>query len=443
MEPCAAALAALLERQLPPRTTAVVVAVSGGTDSACLLAAAACLAGAGRTVRAVHVDHGLQPAAADFRRVCAELCARLGVPLSIVAVPVRAARGASLEAVAREARYAALGAQLAAGECLLTAHHAEDQAETVLLQALRGAGPAGLAGMPRVRPLGRGSHLRPLLERSRGDLARCAAALGLATIADPMNCDPRFDRVHLRLCVWPAIEDRWPGAAGALGRAARYAGEALEVLNAVADADLASLRDGEALSIARLRPLAHARRGNALRRWIGERALPPPSARLAEALRQCLEARADHLPVVAWGEHALRRYRGRIHLTAAAPPRIAGTLHWEPRAQPTLELGAGLGRLRWVERTGGFDAARLPPLLSVTARRGGESLKPAPRAATRSVQHLCQADGILPWMRGALPFVHADGRLIAVGDLWADARDRVPPAGTGAGIAWEGAPTLV
>ncbi|NNM62704.1 MAG: tRNA lysidine(34) synthetase TilS [Steroidobacteraceae bacterium] len=443
MHPGLHALAASLRAQLPPRASGMVVALSGGADSACLLAAAAAAAAGVMPLRAVHVDHGLQAAAADFRRLCTTLCAHLGVPLSILTVAVGAAPGASLEEAARDARYAALAAQLAPGECLLTAHHAEDQAETVLLQALRGCGPAGLAGMPRCRPLGRGEHLRPFLEVPRRELGRCVASLGLDTAVDPMNRDPRFDRAHLRLRVWPGISERWPGAAGALGRTARHAAEALELLNALADEDLAGLRDGAELSVARLRALAPARRRNALRRWIGERAVPPPAARLAEALRQCLDAREDHVPAIIWGEHALRRYRGRIYLTPAVPARFADPLSWNPHVEPTLELGHGLGRLRWVERAGGLAAALLPPTLTVRARCGGESLRLAPRAPTRTVQHLCQAEGVPPWMRAALPFVYAGPRLIAVADRWLEARVCGARTEPGAGIDWEDAPALL
>lgn len=442
--PPSARLAVLLERELPRTAAGLVVGLSGGKDSACLLALVAGLSAGRRAppVRAVHVDHGLQRAAAEFRRVCAALCARLGVPLAILAVPVELGRGVSVEAAARAARYAALRGALRPGECLLTAHQAEDQAETVLLQALRGAGPAGLAGMPRRRAFGAGVHLRPFLEVPRRELERCADALGLETIADPMNRDERFDRAYLRHRVWPALERRWPGAAGALGRVARHAADAQHLLGEIADADLVGLRDGDALSIPRLRALAPARRANVLRRWIAERTMPPSAARLAEALRQCLEARGDQRPAVLWGGQALRRYRDRIYLTPAHLPRLGAPLAWTPAVQPTLELGAGLGRLRWVERPGGLALDRLPPTLSVERRRGGERLKIGPRAATHTVQHLCQTDGVLPWMRDALPFVYAGGRLIAVGDRWSDALARAPRGAPGAALAWDDAPAI-
>ncbi|MGO9328192.1 MAG: tRNA lysidine(34) synthetase TilS [Steroidobacteraceae bacterium] len=472
----AAQLLAVLQAHVPTGANGFVVALSGGADSSALLAAlaqlrappvhggslagvplagvplagvplaGASLAGAsqGLPIRAVHVDHGLQAASVSFREACASLCRDLGVPLTIVAVPIEARAGVSVEAAARDARYAALAAQLRAGECLLTAHHLEDQAETLLLQALRGAGLKGLASMPLCRPFASGWHLRPLLSARRTDLRQFAAALGIAGMLDPMNADPRYDRVYLRRELWPLIENRWPGAGLALSRTASHVAEAQHLLDAIADADLALLRDGDALSVPRLRSLATARQVNALRRWIFEaRALPPPAARLLEALRQILDADADHLPAIAWDAQALRRYRDRIFLTAATPPRLALRHPWEILTQPRLDLDAGLGQLHCVERIGGLDRRRLPAALLVCGREGGEALKLGLSASTRSVQHLCQALGVLPWMRDSLPFVYAGDELIGIGDLWLDARWCVAGGERGLAFEWAGAPNLV
>src|SRR5271165_733492 len=178
----AAKLLAVLQAHVPIGARGFVAALSGGADSSGLLAALAELRGEPRCLplRAVHIDHGLQQAAASFRAVCESLCRRLEVPLSTIEVAVAAPAGVSIEAAARDARYAALGAQLRPGECLLTAHHSEDQAETLLLQALRGAGLKGLASMPICREFAAGWHLRPLLGVRRDDLRQFAAAKGIA-----------------------------------------------------------------------------------------------------------------------------------------------------------------------------------------------------------------------------------------------------------------------
>ncbi len=395
-------------------------------------------------LRAVHVDHGLQAAAADFRRACITLCERLAVPLQEIEVTVDS-RGVSIEASARDARYRALAAALRVGECLLTAHHARDQAETLLLQLLRGAGLKGLSAMPACRPLGLGWHLRPMLDVAHEDLRAFAAATGLGAVSvtDPMNVDVRFDRAYLRAQLWPAIERRWPGAATALARTAGHVAEAQWLLDEVAAAAVQRLRDGDALSVTGLRALPVPMQRNAVRHWIGAAGLAPPStARLQEALRQMVDARESLQPAIIWGEHALRRYRDRLFLTPAIVPRITPR-EWDVGSGASLCLDEGLGSLRWVSRRGGLDPARLPAMLSVRRRAGGESLKPRRGARTQSVQHLCQSLGLLPWMRDALPMIYAGDTLIAIGDLWHDARWCVSDAAPGVGCVWDGAPTLV
>jgi tRNA(Ile)-lysidine synthase len=441
-----AALRALLEAQVPAGATGLVVALSGGADSAGLLAAAVQADAVPRCLplRAVHIDHGLQAGAAEFSRACTDLCERLRVPLSVIRVRVDDGDGVSIEAAAREARYAALAAGLGADECLLTAHHCEDQAETLLLQALRGAGLRGLASMPARRRLGAGWHLRPLLGVSRRELLAFGASAGVAGVTDPMNEDLSYDRAYLRGRIWPLLEARWPGAGAALSRTARHAAEAQDLLDFAAAADLSRLRDGDALSVSRLRALELPRQVNALRCWIAAApASLPPAARLTEALRQILDSAGDHQPAVIWGDHALRRYRDRLFLTAANPPRLDAVHEWAPVPDRVLELGTGLGRLRWVAENGGLDVRRLPARLSVARRRGGEELKPAPAAATQTVQHLCQAQGVLPWLRDALPLIFAGDELIAVADLWSDARWRAGADERGLACVWDGAPNLV
>src|SRR5579863_9299509 len=382
----AACLGAVLDAQVPAGATGLVVALSGGADSASLLIAVSGLGSAfrGLPLRAVHIDHGLQPAALRFSQACAALCSELNIPLAVISVTVQTASGASVEAAARDARYAALQAELRPGECLLTAHHARDQAETLLLQALRGSGLKGLSAMPLCRPFGGGWHLRPVLEVPQDELLEFGARSSAPSIPDPMNEDLRFDRNYLRRQIWPRIEARWPGSAMALSRAARHAAEAQELLDGAAAALVSRLRDGEALSVPGLRALGHGERINALRFWLGDSGVEPPSmARLTEALRQILDAQDDHLPAIVWGERCLRRYRRRVFITDAQPPRLEGTRSWRVESGSRIDLGPNLGTLCWVEQSGGLDTARLPHSLIVRRRDGGESLRPSPKARTQ------------------------------------------------------------
>ena len=190
--------------------------------------------------------------------------------------------------------------------------------------------------------------------------------------------------------------------------------------------------------------LGSQERIHALRLWLRDAGVEPPSeARLTEALRQIFEAEADHLPAIEWGGCALRRYRKRVFLTQSHPPRLESTLRWSAAPGARLDLGPELGALRWVAQTGGIGAGRLPETLTVRRRAGGEALKPGFQAKTRSVQHLCQSQGVLPWLRDALPMVWAADSLIAVADLWLDARWCVAFGEPGLGVAWEGGPIIV
>jgi tRNA(Ile)-lysidine synthase len=215
-------------------------------------------------------------------------------------------------------------------------------------------------------------------------------------------------------------------------------------LDGIAEADLRRLRDGAALAVPGLRALPAARRINAVRYWLNEAGVELPStARLAEALRQVLDAEADHLPAIRWGDFALRRYRQRLFITEAEPPQLTDTRRWRTSLGSKLELGAGLGHLIWIAQSGGIDAARLPNSVVVRARSGGETIRPSHRARTQSLQHLFQSQGVLPWLRDALPLIFADEVLVAVADLWTHAGWHAAPGAPGFAIAWQKGPIII
>ena len=294
----------------------VCIALSGGVDSVALLQAMREVAARhpGLRLRVLHVDHGLQPASGEWAAFCRATCGRLSIPLDVLALRLAPRKGESVEAEARTARYAALAAALEPDECLLTAHHADDQLETVLLQLFRGAGVAGLAAMPSSAPLGPGRHLRPLLQVSREDLVEYAELHGLRWIDDPMNAEARFDRSYLRQAVLPAILARWPSAARTVGRSARHLATAQGLLESLAEIDASRyLDDAGTLAVAGLLQLPHDRRVNVLRWWIARQGLGLPStARLESIVRDVLPARPDARPVVEWPTGAVRRARGRL-----------------------------------------------------------------------------------------------------------------------------------
>ena len=419
------------------------VALSGGLDSTVLLVALAAEAPRlGFGLRAVHVDHGLHPDARSWSQRCLELAAGLGVPCDVVNVDARAAGGESPEAAAREARYAALAERLRPGEVLLTAHHGDDQLETVLLQWLRGGGLAAVAGMRPLSTFASGWLVRPLLEWTRADLREWAGRERLEWLDDPSNADPRFDRNYLRLEVLPALCARWPAAARTVGRVATQAAEALAVEAEVAAAGLARLAEGETLALAGLEPLTADRQRLLLRAWLRSRGLGPPSAATLESLRRdMLSAHGNRIPQTRWPGGIVRRYRGRLHAACA----VADADPWhggEWRAGEHFDLGP-LGCLQLQAATGhGLSRERLRGPLMVLPRPAGAVFRPAGSAHHRELRKWLQEQGVLPWMRASLPCVHADDEIVAIGDLAYGERLAAAPGEPSWRICWQRRPVV-
>lgn len=404
--------------RLPPARRRLA-ALSGGLDSVVLLHALAGLECAPPLI-AVHVHHGLSPRAEAWAAACEALCRRLGVTFHCLRVDAAPGRGESPEAAARHARYGALAAFMQPGDGLLTAHHRRDQAETLLLQLLRGSGPAGLAAMPLWQPLGPGWHGRPLLEVDRPQLEAYARAHGLDWVEDESNQDPALDRNRLRHEILPLLRARWPAVDATLARAAALQAEAQDLLAERAREDLETLRgeDPGTLSVAALARLRRPRQRNALRGWLEEKGLPLPGrARLESLLQQALGAAPDAAVRVAWPGAEVRRYRDALHAMAplaAPPPGLC--LPWDGRT-PLAVPGTGVTLTRdGVMRCHGLDPAALPAPVTVGLRRGGERLRLGGR--TRVLKKLLQARGIPPWERERIPLIHAGDRLAVVWGLW-------------------------
>lgn len=396
-----------------------LVAYSGGLDSSVLLCAMARLrARLAQPLRAVHIHHGLLPHADAWTRHCQAVCERLAVPLEVVRLELEVPPGESLEAVARAARYRAIAGLLRPGEMLLTAQHRDDQAETFLLQALRGAGIDGLAGMPRCRPWHAGWQARPLLDFPRVALRAWAEEQGIEWIDDPSNRDRRFDRNHLRHAVMPMLRERWPGAGQTLARSAGHLAEGLAVLREVAQADLDRCRAGRALRLDCLAGLSPGRRALLLRAWIREQGHAlPDQRRMRTIASQIQEAAADRSPRIDWGDVSLRRYRDRLYLTPNPLPEPPESgLAW-PDASP-LRLPSGCGELRLEEAATGLPVRYWHEgRVRVRWPAAGLRCRLPGRSGSRSLKKLCQEAGIPPWQRPYLPLIHVDQRLVAIGGL--------------------------
>lgn len=302
-----ASVASFLASHLPG-VGRISVGLSGGCDSVVLLHVLRGLLPE-REIDAVHVHHGLSPNADLWAAFCEDYCHRLGVPLFVARVAVARDSADGLEAAARAARYAAL-ARLA-GPVLMLAHHRDDQAETVLLNLLRGAGPAGLAAMRPMRPWVNGTLLRPLLACGRTQVEAYAQAEGLVWIEDDSNGDSRHARNFLRLELMPLIGRRFPAVSERLVSTAGLCRESEELLAQLAEIDWAMAAEGDALNLRALRNLPEMRARNLLRyrlRCLGWQV--PGQARLGEFVRQLREAGPDRHPELRLPDGVMRAGRG-------------------------------------------------------------------------------------------------------------------------------------
>lgn len=382
----------------------------------------ACAGRLGATVHAVHVHHGLHAAADAWLAQCRAVCAQWHIPLRELHVDARPAAGESPEAAARQARYSVLAECLAPGEVLLTAHHQEDQAETVLLQLLRGAGVSGLAAMPVVTAWGPGQLLRPLLGVAHAELMAYARRHDLQWVDDPSNAQLCYDRNYLRHEIMPRLRARWPACARSLARSATHAAAAADLVARQAAADVAALRldDGAALSVAALRRLDGSRARAAVRYWLVQRGLPVPGSRqLEHVFRDLVAARADAQPCVCWPGAEVRRYRDALCACAPRPaPDPARVLPWDLDTPLALPDQGGYLYAQPVRGAGLRAALCAARPVTVRFRRGGERCRRAAGGPSQAVKKLLQSHGVPPWERPRIPFIYVGEDLAAVGNLW-------------------------
>ena len=408
------------------------VAFSGGPDSSALLHALAQLPPArAQGLRALHIDHGLHRDSMLWADHCRNFCATLDLPCDVRRVQVETGKGNGLEAAARHARYAAFAAELREGEYLLLGHHRDDQAETVLLKLLRGAGPEGLGGMRVLRPLGFGQLWRPLLTLSRAQLRDYLKTHQLDCIDDPSNADTGLARNYLRHEILPRLTRHWPQAvdsilhSAGLSRAAAHTLQTqwLAAFNALHDPVTDSLHaDGwQALDRALREPL--------LDHWLHARGLSAPTAAQRQQIERQCDARAGQLPCIRWRGVELYIWNGR--LWAMSPrPEIPNdwVAHWQ--GEPLALPDGGVLALTDTDK-------RLAEPLFVRLRRGGEHIKPVGDAHTRELRDLFQKQRVPPWQRAVCPLLYAGDELVAVADRWISARGEAIFHTTGARPHWE------
>ncbi len=443
----------------------LVVALSGGIDSVVLLNLLIRLSAQfSFSLSAIHINHGISINATEWSIFCRDLCRSSGISLKISRLKIRREPGISLEAAAREERYRIFGKLKA--DYVVLAQHLDDQAETLLLQLLRGAGVKGLGAMPAVRnpasEIGTGAGagiaektpeskpnegpkiLRPMLEVSRREIEDYAREHGLQWVTDESNVDVSFDRNFLRHELFPVLERRFPSYRNTFLRASRHMAEASTLLDELAEADSKGCAASGKIYIDELRKLSFPRARNLLRYTLSQQgAILPSTAKLDEMLRQLLSSRPDAKMHVVFGNAEIRCFRGEVHVGKASIRKIGAVaaqeewLRWHGERQ--LAIGEQGGIIRFARRKGaGINLKKLiESPVTVRFRQGGERLRPDCNRPRRSLKNLLREALLPPWERQALPLIFSGENLACVPGIGVECDFQAIPGEQGLVVSWQ------
>lgn len=416
--------------QKSSQATPLIVAYSGGLDSHVLLHMLA-KSEYKSQLTAVHINHGLMPDAGKWCAHCQQTCLELDIPIHTEEVTVNKRHTQGLEAAAREARYHALSKYVQAGGVLLTAHHLDDQAETMLLQLLRGAGVPGLAAMPKVSDFANARLIRPLLNVSREEIRMYARNNKLQWIEDPSNQNNRFSRNYLRHNVLPVLRKRWPEMNQQLARSASHLAEASELLKRLATQDLSAckLADSQSLDLDKLLLLDTLSLKNALRYFIAcQNLLVPGERQMKHIVNQIKHQSASGQQQISWSGGVVRVYRRVLSVSQIQTPvNFSTRLPWDGfwkndpgyDAEQFMLPGSGYS-LSVSKVTGsGLSIKKLQKgPVTLRFRQGGELCLLPGRGHHHKLKKLFQEAGIPPWERSRLPLIYVGEELAAVADKW-------------------------
>ena len=409
-----------------PKIEKFYIAYSGGLDSTVLLHAMHAIK---LPIHAVHVNHHLQQDSNSWQQHCEAVCNTLAVSLTVQHAQIDKIPQKSLEESARNARYELLQQSLEASSAMVTAHHQDDVAETVLLQLLRGSGPAGLAAMPACKKLAKGIHLRPLLSFSRFDLLEYANSNGLVWIEDPSNEVNDFDRNYLRNEIMPMMIERWPAAQQALSRSASLQADMLSCLHELAQIDhkaAAIKKAGDQppiLDVNVLQELSPERLNNVLRYWIRENDMRVPSKKILQQIVSdiVLKQEIESSPLQSWKDGEIRRFRDHLFLMQPLSQHDERqVIRWkidQPLLIESLNRTLSPRELEDVAIPNGAKE------LFIRFRLGGERLKPIGSKQHRSLKNLLQEADIPPWDRARIPLLFHNDKLISVLGYWNTEQD--------------------
>jgi tRNA(Ile)-lysidine synthase len=415
-----------------------LLGLSGGVDSVVLLHLLAQLSPSfSWRLSALHVHHGISPHAASWAAFCSDLCAKYSIPLQVEHVDINPLRAMGIEAAARQLRHAALARQKV--DFIALAHHRDDQAETILLQLLRGAGVRGASAMPMLKVRqGAPSLLRPLLDVERSELEAYAREHGLEWVEDDSNEDVSYPRNFLRHRVLPVLQQRFPSYRSTLSRSAGHFAEAAALLDELAAQDAVTAIQEDRLSVAVLRQLSGARGKNLLRYFLVEQSAPIPDAtRLTEMLRQLCVAGEGAQIRITWQEWQLRCYRDYAYVLPLTMPAAEFEIVWQGEEEITLPASHGILQFKRVKGQG-LSLGRLQQKkVTIRPRRGSESIQLDASRPRQSLRNLLPQQGVPPWQRELLPLLFCGDELVCVPGWATAAKYSAKENEEGALVSWQ------
>lgn len=413
-----------------PEPRSLLIAYSGGMDSHVLLHASR-HCGINHSLRAVHLNHGLSPNALQWQQHAEQVCKDLNIPLITKSLNLTIPKGESLEAAAREARYAYFAEILQTNEILCTAHHQDDQMETVFLQLLRGAGPKGLAAMSAFEPFAKGYFSRPLLNSTHDLILNYAHDHNLTWITDESNSNTQFDRNFLRHEIMPVLKKRFPKASETVSRSAAHCASAQRVLEYGLTTTLKQVTGDFAgtLSRAKLSALDSDLQTQVLRTWLVNKNIPMPSTQQLVQLKGLLALKNDVKAIVTWQNYSVRLYQDSLFAaqthTFNPPDPIA--IPWD--ASQELVLPQSLGTLKFIKSpTGQLSADILQKNITIAFRQIGDGLR---------FKKIFQELNIPSWQRWQLPLIYVNDELAAIADVWISKQYTCTPGKIGLQVMFE------
>jgi tRNA(Ile)-lysidine synthase len=398
-----------------PQGSSLLLGLSGGVDSVVLLHLLVQLSQHfSWRIGALHVHHGISLHADEWAEFCTEMCAGYSIPLSVERVDISPLRDMGIEAAARKLRHAVFEKQQV--DFIALAHHRDDQAETMLLQLLRGAGVRGASAMQIFKPRNNvPSLLRPLLDIERRELEAYAQDHGLRWVEDDSNEDVSYPRNFLRHRVLPVLAQRFPAYRVTLARSARHFAETAELLDDLASLDAANAMAGERLSVSILRQSSNARGKNLLRYFLAARGAPiPDTTRLDEMLRQLCEAGEGAQIRITWQDWQLRCYQEYAYTLPVTLPVADFSIIWRGEAEVVLPASHGMWHFERVIGQGVSLEKLQQAVVTIRPRHGSEMIKLDVARPRQSLRNLLQQQGVPPWQRELLPLLYCGNELVYV-----------------------------